>query len=242
MDWFENADFWDAMAPYMFDDLRWERASDEIDGALELLQPAEGAHFLDLCCGPGRHSVELHQRGFAVTSVDRHQPYLDVLHERQPGIETVCRDMREFVREGVFDAALNLFTSFGYFEDPADDLLVLRNVRESLRPGGRFLMDTMSKEVFAMQRPAPAYETTEDGAFFLREVELAEDWGSVRATWRLIQDGEVKSFRFFHRLYSGTELRALLLEAGFGEVKLYGALDGRAFDLNARRLVVLATA
>jgi SAM-dependent methyltransferase len=197
---------------------------------------------LDLCCGPGRHSVELHRRGFAVTSVDRHQPYLDVLHEREPGIEAVCCDMREFVREAAFDAAINLFTSFGYFEDPDDDLRVLTNLRESLRPGGRFLLDTMSKEVFAMQRPAPAYETAEDGAFFLREVELAEDWSSVWATWRLIQDGEVRSFRFFHRLYAGTELRALLLEAGFSEVKLYGALDGRPFDLKARRLVALATA
>lgn len=240
MDWFENAGFWDSMAPYMFDEERWEKASTEIDGVLALLEPAAGAHILDLCCGPGRHSLELVRRGYAVTGVDRHEPYLDVLREADARVETVLCDMRDFVREGAFDAAVNIFTSFGYFEEPADDLRVARNVLDSLRPGGRFLIDTMSKEMLALRKPSPVFERTDDGALFLSEVEVLEDWGASRSTWTLIVDGETKTFQFYTRLYSGTELRALLLEAGFAEVRLYGGLDGRPFDLGARRLVAVA--
>src|SRR6266566_8426036 len=74
------------------------------------------AKVLDLCCGPGRHTVALAKRGFAVTAVDR----------------------TRFI--------INLFTSFGYFEDQADDFRVLELVRENLRPSGVFFLEMVSKE------------------------------------------------------------------------------------------------
>lgn len=45
--------------------------------------------------------------------------------------------------------AINLFTSFGYFEDPAEDLRVAKNLHESLKPGGKLVMEMMGKEVLA---------------------------------------------------------------------------------------------
>jgi SAM-dependent methyltransferase len=64
-------------------------------------------------------------------------------------IELVEGDMRDFRRPASYDLALSMFTSFGYFESRADDLRVLRNVRESLKPGGVFVVDVMGKEWLA---------------------------------------------------------------------------------------------
>ena len=61
----------------------------------------------------------------------------------------MLKDMRDFTRAETYDIALSIFTSFGYFEDPRQDVAVLRNVFASLRPGGAFLIDMNGKEVIA---------------------------------------------------------------------------------------------
>ena len=99
---------------------------------------------LDLCCGVGRHSLELVRRGFRVTGVDRTQAYLDLVaaaaKREALDLELVRQDMREFHRDESYDGVINLFTSFGYFEDPRDDQRVVDNVYASLRSGGVLVM------------------------------------------------------------------------------------------------------
>src|SRR5947209_11684902 len=125
MEWFENDDFGRELYPFMFSDERFPATPEEVGPILALTHCNSGS-VLDLCCGPGRHSVELSQRGFKVTGVDR-SPFLlekarDHAAKSGASIEWVKQDMREFVRPASFDLACCLFTSFGYFEDEQDDL------------------------------------------------------------------------------------------------------------------------
>ena len=80
MEWFENDDFWRDFYPFMFPDERFAAAPDEVSRILALAQ-CSGGSVLDLCCGPGRHSVELARRGFRVTGVDRSPFLLAKAHE-----------------------------------------------------------------------------------------------------------------------------------------------------------------
>lgn len=63
--------------------------------------------------------------------------------------EFMQADMRAFRMPVGFDLAINLFTSFGYFEEEADDRKVLANVLASLNSGGAYVMDMMGKEILA---------------------------------------------------------------------------------------------
>jgi len=211
--------------------------------ALALLKLEPGAAVLDLCCGPGRHSLELARRGFKVTGVDRTARFLEEARRRAEAeglvIEFVQGDMRTFRRPEAFDAVINLFTSFGYFDDPQEDKQVLENVYTSLRPNGKLLLDTMGKEVLArIFRERDWFE--QDGALFLEERRLLEGWSRIETRWIIVRDGEQEEFTLKLRLYSGAELRALLREIGFRRVELFGNLDGEPYDQNARRLVALA--
>ena len=136
---FEDDEFWRDLGPILFTPDRWERAGGDVDQILQLLDPAPGASILDLACGPGRIALELARRCFRVTGVDRTAAYLAEARERAEadglGVEFVDADMREFTRPDAFDLALNVSTSLGYFEDPADDRQVLENVYASLAPG-----------------------------------------------------------------------------------------------------------
>jgi len=112
-----------------------------------------GGGVLDLCCGPGRHSVEFAKRGFHVTGVDTSDYLLERARERaeefKVQIEWVKDDMRHFRRHAAFELACILFTSFGYFEDDDENLQVARTVHESLRPGGVLITDVIGKERLA---------------------------------------------------------------------------------------------
>jgi SAM-dependent methyltransferase len=145
-DWFENDDFWRDLYPYMFPAERFAASREQVEMLLKLTG-FTGRAVLDLCCGPGRHGVAFAQHGFEVTGVDRSQFLLDRARERATeaavSVEWVREDMRRFIRPATFDLACNMFASFGYFENEEDNLRVLRNVHESLRDGGAFVMEML---------------------------------------------------------------------------------------------------
>jgi SAM-dependent methyltransferase len=200
---------------------------------------------LDLGCGPGRHSIPLAKQGAQVTGVDRSPFLLEKARSRAEleklNIEWVQADMRSFVRPGGFELVLNLFTSFGYFGDVEEDLTVLRNVFHSLAPGGFFIIDVMGKEIVARGFAPSEVRKQPDGSVWVSTREITNDWYRIRSHWFLIRDQKVTEVHFDNALYSGRELVDLLRQAGFEGVKLFGSLQGIAYDLKAQRLVAVAS-
>mgnify|MGYP000371382035 CR=1 FL=1 len=242
--WHEDDRFWERTAPFQFSARRWAAAPEEIEKVVALLGLTPGMRVLDMPCGPGRHSLELARRGFVVTGVDRTAAFLEEAKRRAAAeglsVEFVCDDMRRFRRPKAFDVAVNLFTSFGYFDDQAEDRKVLENFFVSLRPGGKLLVDVKGKEVLARDfRPRDWIE--QDGALFLEEREILAGWSKVRTRWIVVRNGKQEEFTLTLRLYSGAELAALLREVGFAEVEVFGSLEGIPYDQEAKRLVALAT-
>ena len=245
-EWFEDESLWREVYPVLFPGERLRLGEEEVPKVLRLAGLAEGtdAAVLDLCCGPGRHALPLARRGLRVTAVDRTTFLLDRARERARlagvVVELIQADMREFRRPAAFDLALSLFTSFGYFEAREDDLLVLRNVRASLRPDGIFLMDMVGKEWLARHFEPTRSRTLEDGSLFIDRCRVVDDWTGVENEWILIRDGRARTFRLRLAVYSGQELKDRLLQAGFARVDLYGNLDGAPYDREASRLVAVA--
>jgi SAM-dependent methyltransferase len=224
--WYEDDAFWDTWAPVMFSEERLGKAPEEVDNLVSLCRPKAGASVLDLCCGPGRHSLELARRGFSVTGVDRTKRYLEEARRKAKkeglGVEFIQKDMRKFLRPKAFDMALNLFTSFGFFEDQKEDELVAKNVFRSLKNGGVFVVDIMGKEIIA-------------------RIFQERDWHRVNGgIMLLVKGGRVEEFSFSLRPYSAAELVRLLTDCGFSRTEVYGSLAGTPYDHQAKRLVVVA--
>ena len=239
-EWFENRDFWLQCRGLMFDEEKRVRAPDEVVWIIERVGLERPAHVLDLCCGPGRHCAAFRSHGFDVTGVDLEESYLADACTAAPGMEAVHADMRAFRRDEAFDLAVNLYTSFGYFEGPADDRKVVENVFASLKRGGWFVVEMKGKESLArVFEPMQALEL-EDGTLFVAKREIEGDWEICRTTWTLIRGGTREEFRFTTRLYSAVEFRTLLRGAGFERIEFTGDLLGSPFDHRANRLVAAA--
>lgn len=240
--WFEDESLWVDTYPYMFSPARLAAAEAEIEPLLALVG-AKPRSILDLCCGPGRFAVPLARRGYQVTGVDRTVFFLDKARERAAAegvaVEWVLEDMRTFARPGAFDLALSMFTSFGYFDDKDEDLTVLRNVYESLRPGGALIMDVVGKELLAGKFVHAISKKHPDGTVVIDRREVFDDWTRVRMEWTIIRGNDVRVYTIHHTVYSGQELKDRFAAAGFADVKLYGSMDGAAYDRQADRLIAI---
>lgn len=241
--WYEDDNSWKGLYPILFSKERWRNASGEVEKVITLLNLTPGCRILDLCCGPGRHSLELAGRGFHVTGVDRTAFYLKKAKEKADSqglnIEFIKDGMECFLRPEFYDTVLSLFTSFGYFEDPRDDQRVLLNIHSSLKKNGKLLMDLIGKEVLARIFQERDWHE-ENGTLILEERKVSNDW-SWSENHLIILKGEIrKDFRFAHRIYSAVELSALLKECGFASVHVYGDLEGSPYDHKAQRLIIVA--
>ena len=133
-----------------------QRAPSEVSFILKQMKLKKKSAILDLCCGPARHSLVLVKKGFSVTGYDFSKEYLKEAQEKAKklklNINLVCGDMRKLKFKNEFDAALNLFTSFGYFQKFSDDMKVLKGVNKALKPKGLFLIDIITKFLSMMKR------------------------------------------------------------------------------------------
>jgi len=242
--WYNNDEFWEILAPTIFTEERQTAARIEIDNVVSLLGIKRGERILDLCCGVGRHSLELARRGFEVVGVDRTAAYIEKARQsakkRDLDVEFAMADMREVYEPSRFDVVINMFGSFGYLESPEDDRRVGKNMHASLRPGGRFLIETKGREIAARDFQERSWEEHSD-MLVLAERKPIENWGRIETRYLVIKGNQ----RFEHtvslRSFSSTELSTLLADCGFSNVNVYGNLEGRDYDHEAERLVVVGT-
>jgi SAM-dependent methyltransferase len=242
--WFEKEEDWVLKRSIIFNKNLVRLTFIEIARLIRLLGGLEpGSEVLDLCCGIGRHSIEFARHGLNVTGVDITKPYLEIAAEsaKKEGldIQFVHSDMREFRLPGAFDLVANLCTSFGYFDDINDDLKVLRNIHESLKPQGKFVIEILGKEVIASTF-RKVEELEFDGYKVLATSRILNDWNSLECKRRITKDGVETEITAYHRLYSATELRQHLKDAGFKDIKVYGSFAGAPYDNDAKSMIIIA--
>ena len=241
--WHDNDSFWEALEPFMFTERRWEGTPEEVNLLLDLVSLNAGDRVCDVGCGPGRFSLELTRRGFRVTGIDRTKYFLASGRRRAAeeglDLEFIQSDMRSFVRPGTFDCAISIYTTFGYFEDPAENLQALKNIHRSLKADGVLVMEMMGKEVLARMFLERGWDQVGDG-FLLQERKVSKDWSWMENRWILISGQNRTEYNVSHWIYSATELKQMLLSTGFGRVNIFGDFKGDPYDHNAQRLVAVA--
>lgn len=222
-------------------ELKRTKVAELIDEKLKL---SSGDTVFDQCCGIGRLSVPLARRGLRVIGVDQAARYVDVARERTAGFdcEFYAGDAFDFVAPRACDGAINWFTSFGYHRDDRVNIRMLQRAHDSLRSGGRFLLEYISLPKLLAEFKSSIVDRMQraDGEHMLIQ-EPAIDFrtGMLSATWTFLRpDGSRESRRTENRAYMPADLLHLFEQAGFIEIELLGA-DGLPFDRTSRRCLTL---
>ena len=221
-----------------------DRTVAEVDGIERILHLRKGGRILDLACGAGRHSIELSRRGYAVTGYDLSK---DLLRQARADSKRakakasfVHGDMRELRFRGAFDAVINMFSSFGYFESEEDDRRVLEGVARALKPRGKLLMERFNRESLAYELPQQGWRVGEDGSVVLQEDTFDVLRGRYDTLQIVIDREGTREHRGSVRAYTLPELKALFDRAGLPIHRVLGGLDLSPYRVRGRRLVLYA--
>lgn len=220
-------------------------ASAEVEAraALGMLRfdPVRG-RLLDLASGTGRHALALAQQRCRVTALDLSADLIERCAAR--GLRAVRGDMRALpFGDGTFGAVTMFFSSFGYFADDEQHLLVLREIRRVLVAGGGVFLDLMDPETVAAALEPQSIEI-DGGRTIEVERRLVDGGRRVEKSVRLLRRGaEPRSWTESVRLFTGGELGSLAHRAGLGVASTHGDYDGRPHESGrTRRLLVLRRA
>lgn len=241
VDFFRN-DYLNVYA-HMFTD---ERAQKEAAFAASVLDLKTGAPVLDLCCGQGRHAVELAKRGLRVTGLDLNPEYLQLTRRAAKAskiqLETVAADMREIPFEKTFDAIVNMYSSFGYLESEAEDLKVLESAAKALNSGGQLMLDMLNREWAVANYIQNDWHSGADNTLYIERRDLDLATSRMHVHFIVIDPNGKRRESIGHmiRLYTLTEMTVLLARVGLTIRAVFGGFDSEPYSIDTRRMIIVA--
>jgi ubiquinone/menaquinone biosynthesis C-methylase UbiE len=227
-----------------------DRTEREVSGVIKLCALNSGDALIDCPSGYGRHSIALSQRGLKVTGVDINDEFLNLARNKAnkkklTNVNFVKCDMRKIDYTNKFDAVINMFYSFGFFESEDENFLVLKNFFNALKDGGEFLMHTHVTVPRLVSGELKNSQTRdlESG----KKLQLTREYNSLTkredGEWAVVdtKGNKDKLTPYSVRIYTADEFEKLCLDAGFKSVKSYGSWEGDKYKDSSPELIVVAT-
>ena len=227
--------------------------SQDIDIVLDILKPDHSHQILDLCCGQGRHCLELYGRGYQkITGLDYSQYLLDLARtrasEQRMDAVFVQGDVRNPpLAPDSFDLIICMGNSFGYFSDDREDSQLIGRITGLLKKGGRLFLDLSDGNALRTCFEARSAEWIDDTTVVNRERTL--DSAGKRLISREIvyclEKGLIADQIYAETLYSDADIRDMLEKNAFTDVIVHrsaSVLSTRNEDLGmlAHRMIITA--
>ena len=194
---------------------------------------------IDIACGAGRHTLFLSELGYHTTGIDLSEESIKFAKEKSKGkIPFEVWDMRKCYKKQEFDVALNLFTSFGYFENNEDDLSAIKAMSDNLKEEGILIIDFLNYKKVIDNLVKKETKVIEGVQFNIpRKVED----GFIIKNIEVIHDGEKMSFQEKVKALTKDNFSELLTFAGLQIIDTFGNYKLDEFNhQTSDRLIIIA--
>jgi SAM-dependent methyltransferase len=218
-------------------------AKQQVDFLLNHISISKNAKILDLCCGNGRHAIELKKLGYDVLGVDLSSELLDIARskasESNLDLKLYRCDMREIPYENEFDLVVQFFTSFGYFDTDAENQKVLFAISKALKENGQFMIDYMNPDYVMDNLVEKDEKQVSDDIKLIQERWVENSRVNKKIT--MIKNGETSFYNESVRMYSLQEIKCMLNQAGLMLNKTYGNFDGSEYNKDSMRMILIGS-
>lgn len=214
-------------------------AGNFIENLLQYLKPSKEALFLDVACGKGRHSKHIHQLGFNVHGIDLSEKSIkeaSIFNNERLHFEQ--HDMREVYRSNYFDYTVNLFTSFGYFDEVSDNQKAMDAMAKNLKKDGILVVDFMNSKKVCLNLVEKEIKSVDHIDFY---IERKIKSGFIQKDIQFTDKGKIHHFQEKVQALTLNDFSNLLQKAELKIIDLWGNYEKNDFDvLKSNRLIIIA--
>ncbi|MBL7883250.1 MAG: class I SAM-dependent methyltransferase [Bacteroidia bacterium] len=210
-----------------------------IDSLFNKIKPSANSKILDLACGKGRHSIYINKKGYQVTGIDLACDSIRFAQQyANANLDFFIHDMRHTFRVNYYDYVLNMFTSFGYFENEKDTINTLQSVHKNLKPNGIFVLDFFnSQKVIANLIENEVKEI--EGVQFLINKKIENNW--IIKTISFTHEGKSYNFTEQVQALKLKDFEKFFKQSKLKIVNLYGDYSLNEYNpKNSDRLILIA--
>ena len=209
-----------------------------LDNLISLLKIPSGSSILDCGCGKGRHSIYLNEKGFEVTGIDiSEKSILEAKKSEKKNLAFYVHDMRNLFRINYYDVALNLFTSFGYFEKDHENDKAIKSISSAIKKHGWFVLDFMNaqKEINGL---IPQEKCQLNGIDF--EIKRYLDQHFIIKEITVTKKGKNYSYRERVKAYNKKDIETFFIQNKLEVVYLFGDYNLKPFhEATSERLILI---
>lgn len=222
-----------------------EKTNDEISFIEEVLNLKKGNEILDIPSGHGRHAIALAKKDYRVTGIDNQTKFIEIAQENSKNLDNISfikEDMRNIDYEENFDAVINMFTSFGYFNDKAN-FAFLKQMCRALKKGGKLLIDTVNREWTINNTeefkqawilyPPDNLVFIANNSFDIQTSQMVSEQAIIDKGNRYLQEQRI-------RLYTYTEIDFMLRNSGMEIIACYGDIYKTPYSATTSNMIVVA--
>ncbi len=213
----------------------------------EILPPEQYPRLLDFGCGPGLYTRRFAEAGYKVTGVDFSKRSIDYARKEAKkqglSIDYIYEDYLKLTVTDTYDLVTLIYCDYGALS-AANRQLMMKKAYDSLRPGGRFLLDVCSVRLFEATEESKTWEMQE-GGFWSAEKCLClhanhkyPHWTSLYQTLAITRD-KMTRYYIWNHCFTKESLTGEATEAGFRRVQVFGDVAGQEYSEDSQTIAIL---
>lgn len=244
--WFDAKDFWKEMFDFIFKQASPEVTKSEVDGMVSLLKIDENSTVLDSFCGYGRHAIMISKVSKEVIGVDLSDYLIEMANKEKDNLKIqnisfIKQDGKDYQDPNRFDFIVNMFNSFGYYENKNDDIKLLESYFNSLKKGGKLLISMEGKETLLKKFVPNSVINFQDKKIII-EREIKNNFSWVENKWTVFNSSNKYLNTYFVcvRPYTAIEIEEVVRQVGFKSVSIFGDWNEEAYGINSKKMIVVA--
>jgi len=220
-----------------------EQTQREVDFLIKALDIQKQDWVLDIPSGYGRHTNELLDRGIRTVGVDISKLFIEEAKKYSPDRQGMffVGDMRNIKLKDIslepFDYIFNFFTSFGYYDDVVNELII-HNISNMLKAGGKFLLDVGNREWLIQHFIERQWDDYSDR---IEAIDRSFDLKTSRMNTKIIYcyGDKRKIVNQSIRFYTLTEIIGIFSRHGLKVIQTYGNIDFGDYTKDSKRMIVI---
>ncbi|RDY27690.1 N-acetyltransferase [Romboutsia weinsteinii] len=219
-----------------------------VDWISKVAPPNKHTKLLDLGCGPGIYAKRFFEKGYIVKGIDYSKRSIEyaqsVAKEKNLNIDFLYKNYLDLDYKNEFDLVTLIYCDYGVLSSE-NRMSLAKKVYDSLKPGGKFILDVFASEKFNIFEECKTREVVKDGGFWSNEEYLCLNGNykyedkTILEQVAVITKDDTKIYYIWNHCFTKDSLLSELKNIGFKSVEFFGNIAGDDYTEDSLTMAII---